>query len=91
MLAMRLLVLSAFAAGLAAAGQQGADSQPMPETALKATVVSREEMVKFVEEAAAFVGQIGKDAALKEFSNPKGKFVRANGELYIYAYALVSG
>ena len=84
--AMRLLVLSVFAAGLAAAGQQDPDSRLMPGNTMKAKSVSREEMVKFVEEAAAFVGQAGKGTALKEFSNPKGKFVRANGELYIYAY-----
>ena len=43
-------------------------------------------MVKFVEEAAAYVKEVGREAALKEFSNRKGKFVRAKGELYIYAY-----
>lgn len=43
-------------------------------------------MVKFVEEAAAYVREAGREAALKEFSNPKGKFMREHGELYIYAY-----
>lgn len=43
-------------------------------------------MVKFVEEAAAYVKKVGREAALKEFSNRKGKFVREKGELYIYAY-----
>ena len=46
----------------------------------------KDRMVKFVEEAAAYVKTAGKDAALKEFSNPKGSFVRENGQLYIYAY-----
>ncbi len=45
---------------------------------------TKEEMVQFVKEAAAFAKKVGKDAALKEFSNPTGKFQK--GELYIYAY-----
>lgn len=48
--------------------------------------VTKKQMVKFVEEAAAYVKEVGREAALKEFSNPKGKFVREKGELYIYAY-----
>ena len=76
MRAMQLLVLSVFVASAAAAQQQNTASE----------AVSRKQMVKFVEEAAAYVKQAGKEAALKEFSKSDGKFVRANGELYIYAY-----
>ena len=86
MRATRLLFLSVFVAGLAAAGEQSADSHSIAGNAPKAEAVARKEMVKFVEEAAAYVRQAGKEAALNEFSNPKGKFVRAGGELYIYAY-----
>jgi len=74
---MRLLVLSVFVAGAAATQQSN--------TASKA-VSKEEEMVKFVEEGAAYVKQAGKEAALKEFSKSDGKFMRADGELYIYAY-----
>lgn len=63
--------------------------EPTPPPASKPAgtpAITREQMVKFVEEAAAYVGEVGRDAALKEFSKPKGKFVRVGGELYIYAY-----
>ena len=81
---VQLLVLLLFVAGAAAAQQQNAASETTVGRAVK--VISREQMVKFVEEAAAYVKQAGKEAALKEFSDPQGKFVRAGGELYIYAY-----
>jgi len=81
---MQLLVWSLFVAGAIAAQQQNIASEAASAGAAKA--ISREEMVKFVEEAAAYVKQVGKEAALKEFSDPQGKFVRAGGELYIYAY-----
>jgi signal transduction histidine kinase len=42
------------------------------------------ELVSFVESAAAYAHKIGKENALKEFSNKTGRFVR--GDLYIYAY-----
>lgn len=67
---------------LALAGEQ-AQTQVSSATA---TAVTKEQMVKFVEEAVAYVKEVGREAALKEFSNPKGKFVREKGELYIYAY-----
>jgi len=69
-------------ATLALAGEQ-AQTQASKEAI---TAVTKEQMVKFVEEAAAYVKEVGREAALKEFSNPKGKFVRKKGELYIYAY-----
>ena len=39
-----------------------------------------------VEEAVSFFNNQGKEKALAEFSNPKGKFVK--GELYVFAYDL---
>ena len=66
----------------ALAGEQAQIKEPMKT----ATAVTKEQMVKFVEEAAAYVKKVGRETALKEFSSPKGKFVRKNGELYIYAY-----
>jgi len=50
------------------------------------TAFTKEEMIKFVEEAAAFAKEKGKEAALAEFQNKSGKFYRHNGELYIFAY-----
>lgn len=41
-------------------------------------------LVAFVNEAAGYAQSRGSGAALQEFSNPKGSFVR--GDLYIYAY-----
>ena len=56
----------------------------IPATAGAINVTTNETMVAFVNEAVAFARTHGKEAALAEFSNPKGTFVR--GELYIYAY-----
>lgn len=53
---------------------------PVPQT----TYTSNETLVAFVDSAVTYVQANGEDAALKEFSNPKGKFIR--GELYIFAY-----
>ncbi len=45
-----------------------------------------EEAKKMVEQAVAFVKANGQEKALKEFNNPKGKFVK--GEMYVFAYDL---
>lgn len=86
MCAMQSLILSVLITGIAVAQQQNAASETVADGASKAEAISKEQMVKFVEAAAAYVKQAGKETALKEFSNPKGKFVRFGGELYIYAY-----
>ena len=39
-----------------------------------------------VKKAALFIKEKGKDAALKEFNNPKGKFV--DGEFYVFAFTM---
>lgn len=82
---MQLLVLSLFVAGTVAAQQQNAAAETTSGSATK--VIPKKQMVKFVEEAAAYVRLAGKEEALKEFSDPKGKFVHADGELYIYAHS----
>jgi len=46
--------------------------------------VTKQQVIDFVNEAIAYAKANGKDKAVAEFNNPKGKFVR--GELYIYAY-----
>ncbi len=48
--------------------------------------ITKEEMIKFVDEAAAFAKKVGKEAAVKELNDQKGKFWRHNGELYIFGY-----
>lgn len=55
-----------------------------PATAGAVNGTTNETLVAFVSEAVAFARTQGKEAALAEFSNPNGTFVR--GELYIYAY-----
>lgn len=47
---------------------------------------TKDEMIKFVDEAAEFANKVGKEAAVKEFNDQKGKFWRFDGELYIFAY-----
>ncbi len=48
------------------------------------TIISNETLVAFVDSALAYVHENGKEKALREFSDPHGRFVR--GELYIFAY-----
>jgi cytochrome c len=57
-----------------------ATTAPAPGTAY----TSNETLVAFVQSAVAYAETHDKVAALKEFSNPNGSFVK--GELYIYAY-----
>lgn len=45
--------------------------------------ISPADLQNFVEDAAAYVNENGKEAALKEFNNKEGKFVK--GQLYIFA------
>src|SRR5512145_1234786 len=53
---------------------------PLPQE----SPISNETLVAFVDEAVAYARAHGREAALREFNNPDGPFVR--GELYIYAY-----
>jgi signal transduction histidine kinase len=45
---------------------------------------TKESSVALVKKAAAYVKEVGKDKALAEFNNPKGKFV--DGENYLSVY-----
>ncbi len=56
--------------------------------ALAGAKPTKEEMIKFVDEAVAFAHKVGKDAAVKEFNDQKGKFWKFEGELYIFAYQM---
>lgn len=56
-------------------------STPRADEALDADIAS---MTSFVEDAAAFARQNGRDAALASFNDPEGDFI--DGELYVFAY-----
>ncbi len=43
-----------------------------------------EEAIAMVKRGAAYIKEVGRDKAMAEFINPKGKFV--DGSLYIFAY-----
>jgi hypothetical protein len=58
----------------------------IPATREEATGTRYANLTRFVQEAAAYAKEHGKEAALREFNNPKGKFIR--GELYIFAYEM---
>ncbi len=58
--------------------------QAVAPAATDGAYTSNETLVAFVESAADYARARGAPAALTEFNNPKGSFVK--GELYIYAY-----
>ncbi len=63
------------------------NAREAPATATPApgpVVIPNETLVAFVDSAVAYVHEQGKERALREFSDPHGRFVR--GELYIFAY-----
>jgi len=77
-----LIALLLIAAGCT---QPSSPTMPViPGKAAPANVTTNETLVAFVNEAVAYAHTHGREAALLEFSNPNGSFVR--GELYIYAY-----
>ncbi len=76
------LVLMTFSAGCTRP-----DVSPHPVTPAipgAVNVTTNETLVAFVQEAVAYAREHGREAALREFNNRNGSFVR--GELYIYAY-----
>lgn len=71
----------------AVAGQPGAFTgavPAIPATVDEATGSRFANLTRFVKEAAAYAEEHGKEAALREFNDPKGTFSR--GERYIFAY-----
>jgi len=86
---MRRLVLVALAAVIAGAlamggGCGGSSKTQSTTTTPHGKILTKQEVVDFVTEAIKYAKAQGKDKAVAEFNNTKGKFVR--GELYIYAY-----
>lgn len=80
---LALLIISSGCTG--PASPAGPDPKEKP---VFVNATTNETLVAFVHEAVAYAQTHGKDAALAEFSNPDGKFVR--GELYIFAYDFTS-
>ncbi len=92
---MRSLAISftvMFALGLALISAGCMQNEPAPTTSMPAgddageqgNYTSNETLVAFVENAATYVRENGKEKALAEFNDPNGSFIQ--GELYIYAY-----
>lgn len=48
--------------------------------------VSPADLAAFVDEAAAYAGDVGKDQAIETFSDPKEPFVRGNQYIFAYDY-----
>jgi len=78
-LAVLFAVTLAMAAGCGGTGKAGSET-----TTPTGKILTRQQVVDFVNEAIRYAKANGRDKAVAEFNNPKGKFVR--GELYIYAY-----
>ncbi len=79
-----LLGLALISAGCMQSGSGVTVSTTESTIASQAQYTSNETLVAFVESAVAYVKENGKEAALAEFNDPNGSFVR--DELYIYAY-----
>ena len=67
-----------------AAGCGGTKKTQGQATTPKGKILTRQQVVDFVDEAIRYAKANGREKAVAEFNNPKGHFVR--GELYIYAY-----
>ena len=59
---------------------------PLPVTTRDATGARYANLTTFVQKAAAYAKQQGKETALQEFNNPNGSFI--DGELYVFAYEM---
>jgi hypothetical protein len=83
-LTISFTVMLVLGLSLISAGCMQSESGAAVLTVPQAHYTSNETLVAFVESAVAYVKENGKEAALAEFNDPNGSFVR--GELYIYAY-----
>lgn len=67
-----------------ATDEGGVKTTGVPANAGDVTDTHIAELNRFVEKAAAFAQEHGKEAALREFNNPNGTFIE--GDLYVFAY-----
>jgi signal transduction histidine kinase len=71
----------------AVAGQHTASIEPGPgDPRAEATGARYANLTRFIERAASYAKEHGKEAALKEFNNPNGTFIE--GDLYVFAYGM---
>lgn len=88
LLALALVLAAALCAGCTnpatPPGNQSGAAPTATAAPAPASNATPEELVAFVERAYEFAHVHGKEAALREFNNPTGRFV--DGELYIFAY-----
>jgi signal transduction histidine kinase len=71
----------------AVAGQHTASIGTGPaDLRAEATSARYANLTRFVEKAALYAKEHGKEAALKEFNNPNGTFIK--GDLYVFAYGM---
>ena len=66
--------------------QNGEKITETPAPVTETTDIRYENLTLFVENAAAYAKENGKEAALKEFNDKNGEFI--NGELYVFAYEM---
>jgi hypothetical protein len=85
-LSILIVIMALCAAGCMQATPPAKNLSPAvtPVLSPEEPLTSNETLVAFVDEAVAYARVHGREAALREFNNPGGSFVR--GELYIYAY-----
>jgi len=67
-----------------ACGSSGDTAAPSPSVTATSGVVSKDDVVAFVNKAVAYAAENGREAALAAFNDPHGEF--QVGELYIFAY-----
>ena len=82
LIAVMALLLAAAIATVAGCG--GSGKAQNETTTPQGKVLTKKQVVDFVNEAIKYAKANGKDKAIAEFNNPNGTFKR--GELYIYAY-----
>ena len=80
---LAVLTVGALAAACGSSGEAASPS-PLASSSTTGEVLTREDLLAFVEKAVAYAGEVGKEEALAAFNAPSGEF--NHGELYIFAY-----
>jgi signal transduction histidine kinase len=70
--------------GKTAENKDGIKTYGVPATTADATDARYAHLTRFVQGAAVYAKEHGKEAALREFNNPNGSFIE--GDLYVFAY-----
>ena len=80
---LAVLTVGALAAACGSSGEAASPS-PLASSSTTGEVLTREDLLAFVEKAVVYAGEVGKEEALAAFNAPSGEF--NHGELYIFAY-----